>query len=423
MRVGLPLDADHRLLYRGLLTFACYHVEERKLKAGQGWNLKRHYGTYAVCSQSIGKDPSPEAVGEAFERFYPGRKFEKANVVHIVGLGLKRRAEIEGLFRRLERQKPHLKKVFWDARLKGMRDWEKWRIKHAGVFKILDPITEKLQRDIHSTPPTDCLEKLLELRVKLIQKIKPKNASDIRGVRVGNPLHYQIIEALTYCYLGKGRIAKAFQEAGVLIKEPRRIRKADWAFMSIQDALIKAKKDLRDEASLDRELPGWKWPYRLPSVPRHTWIGQKLRKKSRNKGNPEKIGESESRPAVLSGMKKKDGGVLLSFRKIAWRYPQYRHECRRTNRVEHYEISGNRLKPIYGQSCKRVGKPIWINVKYQEKPLIVPAEDAALLKKGMFLEITVNKGKEGDAAITNVHLVKNKRFKGKQKVMEGIRLW
>lgn len=417
------LGDDHRILYRALLAYACYHVEEEKLKPGEGWDLKKHYGTYAVCGQSIGKNPSPEAVEAAFERTYPGREYEKQNIVHITKLGLRKRAEIEGAFKKLGRKKPRLKKVFWDARLKGLKNWKKWRKKHASVFGILDPITAKLQGDPASTAPDDCLEKLLRLRAKLEKKIKPRNESDMRKLRIGNPLHYQLSEALTHCYISKGRVAKAFLESGVLAKGVRRVTKAEWAFLAIQDALLKAQRDLRSKEAIDRELPGWDWPYRLPTFPQYGVSGGKLRDISRARGRLKKIGESELEPAVLASMKKVSGGMLLHFRKVAWKYPQHKYECTTTDKVDHYEIQGNRLKPVYQRTCKKVGKPKWIKVSYQEKPQIVPAEDAALLKKGMFLEIVVNEGKKGDSAVTSAYLVKKKRFKGKQKILEGIRMW
>ena len=244
----------------------------------------------------------------------------------------------------------------------------------------------------------------------------------MRRVRIGDQLNYQISEALTYCFLGRGKNAKAYQEAGVLRKGIRRVTTAEAAYLAVQDALLAAQQQLRSRERMDKELPGWDWHLRLPRRP-DTCLnlsGHRFRSLASARGRLETIGKSEDRPAVVAAMKKVDKGVLLTFKKISWKYPRFKYKCTQTNKVDYYEIRGNRLQPKYRSSCRTVGKPKWITVKYQEKPLVIPAEDAPLVKSGRFVEIIVNSGREGDTAVANVFLLKGKRAKGKQTVIEGV---
>jgi hypothetical protein len=143
--------------------------------------------------------------------------------------------------------------------------------------------------------------------------------------------------------------------------------------------------------------------------------------RARARGNFQLVGKEAGKPAVIeSFVDGKNGTVTIKFKKLTWKVPDPQYSCSQSNRIDHYELSNDRITPHYQQDC-RVTKMRWRTVTYQEAPIVVPKEEKKLLRVGEWPEIEVNSDEPGDAAVINVFQVAG-QAKGKQVAFQGVRV-
>ncbi len=235
--------------------------------------------------------------------------------------------------------------------------------------------------------------------------------------RVGHPLGFQITEALAACHLSKGRLAAARLEADALAQATRRVSEEEETFFSRQDAMWQARKELPTEAQLQQAMPNWESRERYPApLPPTVIASNKLVELVRGaRGSLEYRGKSDRVPAVVATRHAQDGGVLLVFEKVVYPYQDFR--CTKLDKVHHYEIRGNTVQPVYEEDCRPVG-PVKKRIM-QEKAVLFPPEQAALVKKGMQVEVLVNEASTGDAVLVNLWKAKDRKS---PLILDGIRV-
>ena len=181
--------------------------------------------------------------------------------------------------------------------------------------------------------------------------------------------------------------------------------------------MIQAGRELPTEAQLRQAMPNWESRSYYPSpLPPTVVASSKLVELVRGaRGSFELRGKSERVPAVVASRHEQDGGVLLVFEKVVHLYRDF--HCTETDKVNHYEIRGNTVRPVYTQDCRPVG-PVKKRIE-QEKSVLLPTAEAALVKKGMQVEVLVNESSPSDAVLVNLWKTKDRKT---PLVLDGIRV-
>ncbi|MFB6263024.1 MAG: hypothetical protein ABEL76_05285, partial [Bradymonadaceae bacterium] len=143
-------------LYRAAQVHLCF--------GATAWNVKRHYGPYLYCRQSVGDPPSPEEVEKAAKTVWSDRTFEQQNITFMFERGLKAMKKVDEAFEKLEEKYPKLKQVYHDSAERARERYRKRHEKWSEIYAELDPITDKLLRDPESEPPEDCVDTLTGFR-------------------------------------------------------------------------------------------------------------------------------------------------------------------------------------------------------------------------------------------------------------------
>jgi len=386
-------DDAHDVLYKVALIQECFRATQ--------WNVKKDYAQYAHCRDAVGQPPTRSQVKAAAEAVFPGRKFERDNLLYLLREGVKSMAEVDAVFARVEAKYPRMKAVFRDSARQGRARYALRRSRHAAAYRILDPITARLRQSMDSPPPAGCEKALLGLREKLIRQVKPRSPEGVRQLRVVNPLGYQISEALAYCYMGSGKLARAFMEIRALQKGNRRVNLSEEIFFSRLDALVKVARELKATGRIQQVLPNYDGFWSGLPRPESVYTPRLLLSKLKSMGSYRIFGEKKQAPAVVTAISPVSKGVKLTFKKNRFVYKYRRTTCRDTNKVDRYELSGSSIRPIYRQSCHEVGPLLTRVVVHQESPVVVPREDASAIKKGMQVVGLNNVQAEGDAVITD----------------------
>jgi len=401
-------DEDRLVLYRAALVGECFRAT--------AWDVKKGYMPYVYCSDAVGTPPSKGEVEAALNKLFAGRDFEKTNLLFVFSEGLSAKKEIDAAFAKMERRYPRMKAVYRDSAVEARKRYAERRKKYASAYRILDPITERLFDDPTGTPPADCEKKLLELRKQLARELKPRDADGVRELRVGHTLGYQITEALAYCYMGHGEMAKAKLEAEALRKGNRRISLAEEIAFARIDALQAVKQELKSEGKIIQAIPNYhKGSYGVP-LPGSVRHSPRYLDLLSSRGRYETIGEDVKKPAVIRSKKPVKDGVKLVFRKYRYKRKYRDFKCKETNKVDRYDISYNTngttsLKPVYRQNCWEVGPVKTDVIVHQEKPIIIDPADAKKLKKGCEVTVLSNTQKKGDAAVIDAWMPKKGRDK------------
>ncbi|MBN2499036.1 MAG: hypothetical protein JXR96_30885 [Deltaproteobacteria bacterium] len=406
-------DASRQVLYRVALAHECF--------VNTAWDIKRGYVPYVFCADALGAAPSADEVRRALEQVWPGRDYERDNLLFILERAARAKGEVDAAFARMESRYPRMKSVYRDAADEARRRYAARREKYAAAYRLLDPLTATLLDDPATAPPPDCEQTLLGLRAKLAAELKPGDGAGVRELRVGHPLGYQISEALCWCYLGKDKLAKAKIEADALRKGNRRITLAEEIAFSRLDALEKVKQELKTAGKIEQAIPNYQQgAYGVPlpgTVHRSPRFDELVSRRARF----ETLGDSERKPAVLAAIQ----GSKLVFKKHKY-VRKYRDiQCKETNKVDRYEIAYNpngttSLRPIYRQDCWEVGPVKKETIVHQERPVVLTAGDAAGLAVGMQVIVLDNTQKEGDAAL--VHLWSPAKGREKASLVDGVKV-
>ena len=399
-------DADRLVLYQAALVGECFRAT--------AWNVKKGYVPYVYCSDAVGAPPSKAEVEAALKKVFAGRDFEHANLLFVFSEGLAAKKEIDAAFAKVERRYPRMKTVYRDSAVEARKRYAERRRKYASAYRVLDPITDRLFDDPTGTPPADCEKQLLQLRGQLAKKLKPGNAEGVRDLRIGHPLGYQITEALAYCYMGHGKMAKAKLEAEALSQGNRRISLAEEIAFARIDALHAVKQELKSEGKIIQAIPNYRaGSYGVP-LPGSVRRSPRYLDLLSSRGRYETIGEDERKPAVIKSKKPAKDGVQLLFKKFKYTRTYRDFKCKETNKVDRYDISYNldgtsTLKPVYRQNCWKVGPVKKQVIVHQEKPIIITPGDAKRLKKGSQVTVLSNTQKKGDAAVIDAWMPKKGR--------------
>ncbi len=384
-------DEAHTALYKAALTYLCF--------AGSSWKMDQGYLAYRYCSEALGQPPETADVEKALEQLFPKRDFERANLLYQLKRGLEASGPVKQAFEAMELKYPRMKAVFRDSADQARQRIAERRERYADYFRVLDPITQAIFEDPQGKPAPDCEQTLLGLRAKLAQEVPPHDEEGVRTLRVGHPVGYQITEALAHCYLGLGKKAKASLEAEALRLANRRLTLDEEMFYSRYEALNAAEQELGTGEKMLMAIPNYAHRFESP-VP--LTVLRTPHFKEMIGGGIESRGMSREKPAVVAAIKKVAEGVQLTFKKFSTTTKYRDDECKSTNKIARFDIEGNRVVPVYEKICHPVGPVKSYTTTYQEKPMVIPASDASLVKEGMQVAVLVNVHDTNDTALESL---------------------
>lgn len=405
-------SAAQGVLYKVALLQECFR--------GTQWRVPESYAAYALCRDAVHQPPSESAVIKALETVFPGRAYERANVLYLLREGLKSMKEVDAAFGRLEAKYPRMKQVYRDAADKARQRHAQRRSRHAAIYRTLDPRTQRLQDDLDSAHSSGCEQELLRLRRELGKELKAKDEAGVKRLRVLDPLGFQITEALAHCYLGRKKLAHAYAEASALKKQNRRLTLSEEIFFSRLDAFVALEQQLKSKGRIQQVLPNYSGFWTGMPRPETVYLPRQMLSKLEGLGKYKIVGEAEKAPAIVSAMKPVSGGVKLVFKKHNFIHRYRQISCRTTNRVERYEISGSSIRPIYQQDCRHVGPVLKKKLTFQEAPVVLAKAEAALVKQGMQLIALDNIHAAGDAVLVDLWWPKQGRARAL--ILQGVHL-
>nr|QKW93741.1 hypothetical protein [Vitiosangium cumulatum] len=409
LQTGAP-DSPRSTLYRLALMFHCY--------ASTGWKVPDHYSTYLFCDEALGKTaPTQAEIEAASEAVFPGRAWEKTNLVYAAQRTLEAKKEVDAAFAQAEAQAPRMKAVFRDSADAARREHAEFLVRYAEELRTLEPMTaEALRRGAHEQMPADCVEKLLPLRAKLEAELQPKDEAGVQALRTGHPLGFQITEALAACYLVRGHLARAKLEAESLMKGSRRVTEEEKVFHARLNAQWQAKRDLPTKEQRVQAIPNWESIEDYPQVPETESASNDLMEQVRHMQTPIRtIGDVQGMLAVVVSKRETPEGVWITFKKFTSTYREV--ECRKTGEIVGFSVAGRSLHPVYRKECTEVG-PLKKHT-VQADPVLLSKAEADLVQKGMQLKALVNQNEPADSVLTDLW----KQQGAKQPlVIDGIRL-
>ncbi|MBI5546298.1 MAG: hypothetical protein HY901_20620 [Deltaproteobacteria bacterium] len=408
-----PAGSPRLPLLKTALAHYCFVATE--------WSVERHYDPFLYCQEAVGAPPGATEVEKAMDALYAGRDFEKQNMAFLARRGVDAMREVMAAFGQIEERYPRMKAAFRDSAVQARERFEARRKTYSAAFAVLDPLTARLLDDPTGAPPASCEEQLLGLRSVLAKEIPPRDEESLLQLRAGHPLGYQITEALAWCYLGRGKLAKADLEAGALRKGVRRVTLAEEIALSREQAMLAVEAELKTREKIVAAVPNYECRFQYP-VPLPGSMGHPPRfdEMAESKARFERRGERSQEPAVVVSQKPVSDGVEITFTKYTSTSKYRDLQCKETDKIDHFVVDGNRVKPIYRKSCWEVGPVKTAVYTHQEKAVIIAPEDAALVKPGMQLVLLVNAATPGDAAL----LLAGPPGKGAKEaaVLEGIAL-
>ena len=410
--LGWSLDSasePDRTLYSATLAHHCFGATQ--------WDVKEDYLSFLFCDDALGSLPPVAEVSAAFDKRFPGRDYEKANLTYAYRRAFEAAAEIRAAFGQIEARYPRLKALFRTTAEKARARYAERRAKYAAYYEVLDPVTAAFLRNPASKTAPGCEAPLLALRAKLAQELGVKDEAGVEQLKSEHPVGFQITEALAYCYLGQGKRAKAWLETQSLGRN-RRVTEAEEVTLSRWEALSAAQKELAGR--IQEEVPCYGRHYNSPSPP-SLWVTRKLIDLVAAAGPFELRGLDEQKPAVVASLKKtEDGGADLTFKKFSHQRKYRDQQCRETDRVQRFEFFGNGIRPVYQRECWLVGPVKTRRVTYQEEQAHLMPEDAALVEAGVQLTFVVNRSDATDSALSD--LFPAKEGKAKARMLSGFRL-
>ncbi|MFY0566950.1 hypothetical protein ACN28E_24355 [Archangium lansingense] len=409
LQTGAP-DSPRSTLHRVALMFHCY--------ASTGWKVPDHYSTYLYCDEALGKTvPTQGEIEAASEAVFPGRAWEKVNLVYAAQRTLEAKKEVDASFTQAEAQAPRMKAIFRGSADAARREHAEFLTRYAEELRTLEPMTaEALRRGAHEQMPADCVEKLLPLRARLEAELQPKDEAGVQALRTGHSLGFQITEALTACYLARGHLARAKLEAESLMKGSRRVTEEEKVFHARLAAQWQAKRDLPTKEQRVQAIPNWESVEDYPQVPETEIASNDLMEQVRHmEASINTIGDVRGMLAVVVSKRETPEGVWLTFKKFTSTYREM--ECRDTNEIVRLSFVGRSVHPVYRKECKEVG-PLRKHT-VQAEPVLLSKEEADLVQKGMQLKALVNQNNPADSVLTDLW----KQQGAKQPlVIDGIRL-
>jgi len=396
---------DERVLYQAALAHYCF--------AGTQWDPVKDYAPYLFCAEAVsGLDLGK--LESALKRRYGDSKYPIDNYKFIAKRGLQAKAELDGVIEKVERKFPKMKQLLRDAPDRARKAFAERQRKYSEILEVVAPVTKQLMEDAEQAPPDDCEDFLLDARAILKKEIKLKTPDDVKTLMVFHPIGYQITEALAYCYLHNGKLAKARIEGEALKQANRRVTLVEELFYTSAQDREAMRKKLKSDKQYEKAIPGAGWGLQFLLGGRE--YAPPLASRAARKASFRTAGESEREPAIIVKKSKAKGGVKLTFKKHKFRYKDQKYNCKDTNKIDRYDMVSNSsggvsVKPIYKQKCWKVGKPKMKTITYQEKPVVLPKDQADLVKKGMQVTVLANRSRAGDAVIMEAWVPK----KGKSK--------
>ncbi len=403
-------DPARATLYRLSLGFHCYDAT--------AWKVPAFYRAYLHCDEANDKTvPTPEEVGAAAEAVFPGRSWEKANLVFAAQRALEARKRVDAAFLEAEARSPRMKALFRDSADAARREHAEFLVRYEAELRTLAPMTaEALRPGAHEQMPADCAETLLTLRSRLEAELQPKDAEGVRFLRGGHSLGFQLTEALAACYLVRGDVARAELESMSLLKSSRRVTEEEKVFYARLDAQMQARRDLPTQEQRQQAIPNWESLEELPQVPLTQSASSALITQVRGmEASTLLIGSVESMPAVVVSKRESPEGVWITVKKFTNSYREL--ECQDTRELLHFSVVGRTLKPVFRQECRNVG-PVKKQT-LQAQPVLLSKEEASLVKQGMQLEVLVTSNEPADSVLVNLW---KKQGKKEALVVDGIRL-
>jgi len=410
-------DEARRVLYRAALVHECFQAT--------AWDLKKDYEAYLFCADNAGAPPTEAELDKALAAVFPGRDHERDNLRFLLGRATQAQREVDAAFQKMEAKYPRMRTIYRDSAQAARQRWEERRKRYVAAYRVLDPLTARLLEDPESAPPEGCEAELLKLREMLAEEIAPRDAAGVRALRVEHPLGYQITEALAYCHLGRGRLAKARLEADLLRGLNRRITLGEELFYARLDALQALVRELKTEEKILAAVPNYR-PHGVGSpLPGSLQRKPLFYEAIDRKGSFETLGESAKKPAVVAEKKAGVDGVQLVFKKFTYTHKYRDTQCKETDRVERYEVrseanGATSVKPIYHMNCWPVGPVKSEPITHQEKPALLPREDAEGVEPGQQVIVLVNTRVKGDSAL--VDCWDPKAGRDKASVVQGVRV-
>jgi hypothetical protein len=348
--------------------------------AASGFNAKQDYERYLWCVDAVGTAPSAEVVAQAADATFPEDGWERRNLRFLYTRGLAAKQEVVTGFTQAEATWPAMKAVYRDTQTQARADHAQRRTRYAELFKVLDPLTAAVA---DGKLPDSCLETLRPMRAQLSKELPPRSEAGVYQLRAGHPVGFQISEALAACYLTKGQKAHARLELRGLRQAQRRITLEEELYYAVEDAVAAARK----------KYPGPEGEKQIPNLSRGPHYGvpypATLAIQGRlweQVGDARALGDSKEIPADITRVEPGPGGVKVSFKPV--KYPYQKTECRNTDRISQVIYHTFSAQVIYEQECVAVG-PVEMRT-HQEPPVVVPTEEAALIKPGMRVTLIVS---------------------------------
>ena len=379
------------------------------------WDLTTGYSAYLYCRDIADDLPSAQEVEQAMVEEFPDFEFEQDNMRFMYQQALDAKEEVDGAFAELEEEYPVMREVYRDAAEEAEEVWHRQQEEYAHLIEQIAPITELLLDDVENEAPQDCLAITQSARKELAEEIVIETPGDVRELRIGHPVGYQITEAMAYCHLHAGNLAEASLEAHALDEGMRRVTLGENIAVERRRALqeVEQRHD-GDEEAITRDIPFYELrhnytsplpgdTHRSPSFFGYLNYGHGMR--SDLIGGPEaddedseqadirfrQIGQRnpQERPVIESIQDHRLGQRVVFVTETETRMHQQR-ECERTDRVEGYRMRGDRVEVEYEQRCRNVGEPRPVEIQHQYDPVVLANSQAEVLRPNMRVEILNN---------------------------------
>ena len=405
---------DHlQTLYQAVAAHLCW--------TRTSWNLETGYSAYLYCRDIADDLPAQEDVEEAMTREFPDFQFEQDNMRFMYQQALEAKEEVDAAFAQLEEQYPVMREVYRDSAERAEEVWRRQQREYADIIDDIEPITELLLDDVENEPPANCLDTTESARAQLADEIDVQTPEDVRQLRIGHPVGYQVTEAMAYCHLHEGNLAQASLEAHALDEGMRRVTLGENIAVERRRALHEVEQRHEgDEEAIAEEIPFYELrhnysiplpgdTHRSPSFFGNLNYGGGMR--SQLIGGPEsddddseqanirfrQIGQRnpQQRPVIESIQDHRLGQRVVFVTETETRMHQQR-ECERTDRVEGYRMRGNRVEVEYEQRCRNVGEPRQVQVEHQYDPVVLPDDQADVLRPNMRVEVLNNNHRDAD---------------------------
>lgn len=403
---------DLNILYRTVTAHHCW--------ANSQWNVEKAYLPYLQCRRISEDLASPEVVGEAFDRLYPGHAYERQNIVYMAEQAHEARRELSAAYDSVEQEVAGLERLR-KAMYEAMTEREEMRRQLAELFAIVDPITDLLVDSLDNRAPSDCKETLLDARAKLAQELfggPPSDSDELTTLIAGHPLGYQITEALVYCHLDQGRTAQAKVAHDALQQGSRRSTAEEVAFLAVYGEL----NAIKQEEGRDDVLGGY-----VPTEIQHVYhmvrphtmaVFQRMDYEIPAIDRFRTVGDTAEQPAVVAELEPTDEGVRVIFEEFSETIHYRERECFETDRIVRFDQRGDSIYPVYERQCHPVGDVKTRTVTHQADPVVLPEDEAERIEIGQQIRVLYNRLHDADAALLHMFEPGEERDSGS--IVDGI---